>query len=69
MSNFPNESSTLRAVLEPIVLDETLTKKERTDLLVVILKQVHSLGSFEAVSAMWNDTMASIVVDNKLGRH
>lgn len=66
----------LRKRIEPIVLNESLSKKERSDALSVelatLVRSVNNVldrESYEAVSEMWNSVMIEIIDDNHLRRH
>ena len=59
----------LRTQLEPIVLDQTLTKEERSAKLVLIAIAFMDETDIEGTFNRWNNIMAAIIIDNKLGHH
>lgn len=62
----------LRAKLEPIMIDQTLTKQERSDKCLPIAKELMDTASGmepAEVFELWNATMVDIVTAHNLGRH
>lgn len=64
-----DQADRLKDRLRPIVADLTLTKKERGEKLVPILKEISADLTFDEASELWNNAMADLVEELGLGRH